>query len=187
MPIPPKKLAAFANKKNDKAPPFGKKKGGKFMPRVTGRKHGDEDEEEHEDDEHGKGPLADWAKEEETEHEHQGQHPKHKHKGKNVDAEEIGQRVQSGNGDAHLLDLAADVSEDHNPPDTITDESIWEKAKAAVEPKWDEYDEPYAVVMHVYKEMGGGFKDGGGGKGRKGSDEDDTDGDEGGGEDDGDE
>jgi hypothetical protein len=185
MPINAKKLAAFANKKDDKAPPFGKRKGkmGKGFPPPP-KKHDDEDEEDHEhdehgdDEEHGKGAIVDWAKEEEQEHEHGG-HPKHKHKGKHVDVDAIGDRVQSGHGDAHLLQLASDVDEEHNPPDMITDEAIWEKAKKAVEPKWDDYDEPYAVVMHVYKEMGGGFKGGQGhhGKGYEGG-ADDEDGDE---------
>jgi len=45
---------------------------------------------------------------------------------------------------------------DDNPPSFIDDEDTWERAKEAVMPHWDEYDEPYAVVMHVYKLMGGG-------------------------------
>jgi hypothetical protein len=38
------------------------------------------------------------------------------------------------------------------------DEAIWEKAKAAVKKNWDDYDQPYAVVAHVYRSMGGKTK-----------------------------
>lgn len=78
-----------------------------------------------------------------------------------VDAEEIGRQVQAGNGDKHLMKLSKGITDETNPPASITDESIWEKAKEAVKPRWDEYEEPYAVVMHVYEKMGGGFKGGG--------------------------
>lgn len=79
-----------------------------------------------------------------------------------VDVQEIGERVQNGDGDRRLMRLSDGITEETNPPESITDEDIWEKAKEAVEPHWDEYDEPYAVVMHVYEKMGGGFA---GGKG----------------------
>lgn len=43
-----------------------------------------------------------------------------------------------------------------NPPEWVDDEAAWERAKKAVEPKWGDYDEPWAVVAHVYKQMTGG-------------------------------
>jgi len=75
-----------------------------------------------------------------------------------VDAEEIGAQVQAGNGSPKLMKLAKGVTEETNPPAWVADEDTWEKAKAAVEPKWDEYDEPFAVTAAVYKKMGGSFK-----------------------------
>lgn len=51
-----------------------------------------------------------------------------------------------------------DPERDGNPPSWIADEATWEKAKKAVEPRWAEYDEPYAVVAHVYESMGGKTK-----------------------------
>jgi hypothetical protein len=149
MPINPKKLEAFAHKKDKpggfppgkKAPPFGKK--GKMYGGKMGHK--------------GKGPLQDWAKEEEGEHEHGGEDGE-------VDVQAIGERVQNGKGDKRLMRLADGVDEENNPPAWVEDEDVWEKAKDAVEPHWDEYDEPYAVVAHVYDKMGGGIK--GGKKGR---------------------
>ena len=42
-----------------------------------------------------------------------------------------------------------------NPPAWVNNESLWEKAKRAVEPYWSDYDEPWAVVSHVYFNMGG--------------------------------
>lgn len=35
------------------------------------------------------------------------------------------------------------------------DEKVWKKAKKAVKKYWKKYDEPWAVVYHVYKNMGG--------------------------------
>lgn len=43
-----------------------------------------------------------------------------------------------------------------NPPSWVTDEAAWERAKAAVKDRWDQYDEPWAVVAHVYQNMTGG-------------------------------
>ncbi len=42
-----------------------------------------------------------------------------------------------------------------NPPAWVKDEGTWEKAKAAVQKYWDNYDEPWAVVSHVFQQMGG--------------------------------
>jgi hypothetical protein len=171
MAVDPKKLAAFANQKKAPGKPGGfpppkkgvnpfAKKGGK------GGKNG-----YHKPDETsstGGGPPG-FGK-------HDDGDPSLHEDG--VDVEAIGQRVQSGNGDGRLMKLAKGITEETNPPDSITDEDTWEKAKNAVEPKWDEYDEPYAVVMHVYEQMGGGFKDGGGKGYGHGHDDDDMDDDE---------
>lgn len=43
----------------------------------------------------------------------------------------------------------------HNPPGAIASEKTWDKAKKAVKKYWKKYDEPWAVVYHVYKNMGG--------------------------------
>lgn len=43
-------------------------------------------------------------------------------------------------------------------PAWVKDHGLWNKAKTAVAPHADSYDEPYAVVAHVYKSMGGGTK-----------------------------
>jgi len=40
-----------------------------------------------------------------------------------------------------------------NPPAWVEDEAAWGKAKAAVEKNWGSYDEPWAVVAHVYDNM----------------------------------
>ena len=42
-----------------------------------------------------------------------------------------------------------------NPPAWVGDEATWERAKEAVRPKWGDYAEPWAVVAHVYRQMGG--------------------------------
>lgn len=43
----------------------------------------------------------------------------------------------------------------HNPPGSIASEKTWDKAKKAVKKYWKKYDEPWAVVYHVYRNMGG--------------------------------
>lgn len=50
-----------------------------------------------------------------------------------------------------------DPERDGNPPSWAVDESTWERAKDAVDPEGDgaTYAEPWAVVAHVYKAMGG--------------------------------
>ena len=42
-----------------------------------------------------------------------------------------------------------------NPPAWVRDENVWERAKERVRPHWHEYREPWAVVAHVYEQMGG--------------------------------
>ncbi len=44
---------------------------------------------------------------------------------------------------------------DHNPPSWVVDEPIWQHAKAAIRPSWNDYAEPWAAVTHVYEQMGG--------------------------------
>jgi hypothetical protein len=74
------------------------------------------------------------------------------------EVEHIGQLVQDGKGDPQLMKLAAGMTEESNPAAWIADEDVWERAKAAVKPNWDRYDEPFAVVSHVYHAMGGKVK-----------------------------
>lgn len=40
-----------------------------------------------------------------------------------------------------------------NPPSWVTDEEAWERAYEAVEPRWETYDEPWAVVAFIYKRI----------------------------------
>lgn len=54
--------------------------------------------------------------------------------------------------------MSDDVARPDNPPAWVADEDTWERAKDAVKKSWDEYDEPYAVVAHVYENMGGETK-----------------------------
>jgi len=42
-----------------------------------------------------------------------------------------------------------------NPPAWAADPVIWESARTAIEPYRDSYDNPEAVTVHVYKQMGG--------------------------------
>lgn len=137
--VDPKKLKALV--KRDSKAPFAK--GGKVKAHVE-----EDDDEDLEEDEDEANPGPDDEEDEEDEDDEDSE----------VDVDAIGQRVQDGKGDKRLMKLSKGITDETNPPASITDEGIWEKAKAAVEPKWDDYDEPYAVVMHVYEKMGGGFK-----------------------------
>lgn len=49
-----------------------------------------------------------------------------------------------------------DPARDGNPPQWATDPDKWAQAEEAVKLHWASYEEPYAVVAHVYKKMGGG-------------------------------
>jgi hypothetical protein len=42
-----------------------------------------------------------------------------------------------------------------NPPKWVDDKATWQRAKAQVQPYWSAYDQPWAVVATVYREMGG--------------------------------
>lgn len=42
-----------------------------------------------------------------------------------------------------------------NPPSWVRDEATWERAKRQVRPYWHSYSDPWAVVTHVYEQMGG--------------------------------
>jgi hypothetical protein len=44
------------------------------------------------------------------------------------------------------------------PISWVANDSTWQKAKTAVQKNWGAYDEPYAVVAHVYQQMGGKVK-----------------------------
>lgn len=50
---------------------------------------------------------------------------------------------------------ATDYPRLDNPAPWVRDEEIWERAKAEVLPDWEKYDQPWAVVAHVYEQMGG--------------------------------
>ncbi len=63
-----------------------------------------------------------------------------------------------GEKDREILAKPKSIGWKGNPPAWVDDEATWDRAKAAVEKYWDEYDEPYAVVASVYENMGGGTK-----------------------------
>lgn len=62
---------------------------------------------------------------------------------------------------AHALDLeelqieGTATTRPDNPPSWVMDETTWTRAKEQVRPYWDAYSEPWAVVAHVYRQMGG--------------------------------
>jgi len=73
-------------------------------------------------------------------------------------ADEANGRIEGGKADEDLMSRMEDFEEDENPPAWVASEATWDRAKAATEKKWDEYEDPWAVVAHVYKQMGGEIK-----------------------------
>lgn len=60
--------------------------------------------------------------------------------------------------EASFIRSLTEADENKAQDDNDIDEKTWKRAKKAVKPYWKKYDEPYAVIMHVYKNMGGKFK-----------------------------
>ena len=72
----------------------------------------------------------------------------------------IAEEIEEGEFDDDIMLLM----EDFNPdmiPDWAEDKKTWKKAKKIVDPEGDgaEYSDPYAVVAHLYKKMGGKCKE----------------------------
>lgn len=111
-----------------------KKLGGKIAPHDESKESADEEEGEDESDGDGEGKDLEGLVDEVA-----------KESEKNPDPELM----------KHLENY--DPVRDGNPPSWVTDEALWERAKEAVDPegKGASYDEPYAVIAHVYKKMGG--------------------------------
>jgi hypothetical protein len=59
---------------------------------------------------------------------------------------------------AELKSWGTAKSVEGNPPAWVASEKTWDKAKKAVKKYWKRYDEPYAIVAHVFRNMGGKLK-----------------------------
>lgn len=144
MPIPPKKMQAFIQQSKKKSP---------FPPKKM--KPG---EEEDEDEAKGEGNPGKGKSDEQEE---KGQEEGGGEKDYSQIVEEEVERVADGEGDEELMEKMADFNPEDNPPAWVDDEAIWEKAMKAVDPEGEgsKYDQPFAVVAHVYKRMGGKIKE----------------------------
>lgn len=154
MPLDPKKLKSYldANKEKKMAGmPNVIKKG---MPANGGLPHKDEHAKMAMKEAH-KGGIASPM-------------PPAKGKGPAKDAESamkamaklIAEEIEEGEFDDDIMLLM----EDFNPdmiPEWAEDKKTWKKAKKIVDPEGDgaEYSDPYAVVAHLYKKMGGKCKE----------------------------
>jgi hypothetical protein len=69
-------------------------------------------------------------------------------------------RVGDGDGDADLMDAVDgyDPGEGGGPPSWVADQGRWGQALAAARDCWADLDHPWAVVAHVYRELGGGLR-----------------------------
>jgi hypothetical protein len=74
-------------------------------------------------------------------------------------AELIAEELEEGECDDDVMMLMADFDPDEMP-EWVLDEDIWKKASEIVDPEGEgaEYADPYSVIAHLYKKMGGKFE-----------------------------
>ena len=80
------------------------------------------------------------------------------------DTDDLGDNRAAHPDSNHAPDLAGwghTFPHPENPPTWVADEPVWERAKQRVRAHWHEYREPWAVVAHVYEQMGGRTAEGG--------------------------
>lgn len=65
------------------------------------------------------------------------------------------QQAQSNPDPAIMQALQSEPPQEGQPPSWAADHDKWTKAEAAVKPHWQDYPDPFVVVAHVYKNMGG--------------------------------
>jgi hypothetical protein len=78
-----------------------------------------------------------------------------------VDDSVIARAVRSvgKGGEAEIMAAIKDYDpeKDGNPPVWAANTDIWQQACRAIDP--DKYDDPWAVIAHVYDRLGGGIKE----------------------------
>ena len=74
-------------------------------------------------------------------------------------AQLIAEELDEGECDDDVMMLMADFDPDEMPK-WVLDEDIWKKASEIVDPEGEgaEFTDPYSVVAHLYKKMGGKFE-----------------------------
>ena len=159
--VDPKKLGALVDKHAKKKAPPKKPNGGGGPPSQHAK-----DEAEHE----GGGETAEH---EQQEHDEGGEHDA----GKDAEiAEQQASRIENGNGDDELHELAGDIDAEtaDEVPQWALDEAVWTRAREAVDNVPDLAPEDYgAVLVHTYEALGGeieGHESGGGGGDHEGGD-----------------
>lgn len=167
MPIPPKKLKAFADADS--------KKGKKPMPEEDEDEKDESSEGEHEDDEKGGGKKGNpFGKSKKGNPGHGSDDDGEE---KHLSTEETQALLEKAENEAEngpdgaLVEALAGYDGSGEPPPGF-DETCWEAAKEIVGP--DDYQgtvDPWLVVAHVYKRMGGEVEGGGGGGDEHESDE----------------
>lgn len=140
MAIEAKKLAAFAAKKDKGGMGYGHGKMGYGMKHAHGKvemsaEHGKAGHPEAhlEKGEHGKMGLA--------------------HGKAMPSLDNIAAMIDAGKGDPQLTALGRELSE--GVPSWAKSHELFEMALEQVEERWDEFDDPYVVVVHLYVAMGG--------------------------------
>lgn len=165
MPLEPKKLKSyleFSKQKKMASMPNVLKKAG--MPSMNAKAQHMEHEEEHE-----LPPQSSHAKEAmKSAHKDGIAKPMEiKGKGSAKEAEAamksmarlIAEEIEEGEFDDDVMLLMEDFNPD-SMPKWVLDKKTWKKAKKIVDPEGEgaEYQDPYAVIAHLYKKMGGKFK-----------------------------
>lgn len=168
MAVDKKKIGALIKQKSKKqSPPQKKAGGGREMPPEPDEDEDDEEDTKPDGGQHpkkGKGGDGGGGDHDEQPGEQDPDHDHEAGEGDHDEDEEVAhqqnERLKDGEGDQHLLQLASGVDPDHNPPEWVDDEDIWERAKAAAD-KVEDPDDYYALVTHIYEAMGGSVSGGG--------------------------
>lgn len=148
MAIAKDKLAKYAKT-------IGKKKGPKG-PKPP--EHDDEDDTDDEDENAGGGGESDDDGSDDADEGSDDEQDKAdlKHEMGEVDVEGIAEKVASGRGDKRLMKLASRIHGEHEEkPQWADDQDVWDQAVEEVDPHWDDIENPEAVLVHVYKALGG--------------------------------
>lgn len=153
--VPTKKLKALGKESKKSAKPHSGEEDDEEDKKGHGGDHDHEDDHDEPDGDEGKGGEGDGDGDEGGDEGDGGDGQA------SIDemVTEAADRVDEGDTDQEVMDrvdgYSADV-EDDDPPEWVKDEGKWNKAKEAVKKSgWEDHDEPWAVVAHVYKAMGG--------------------------------
>ena len=72
--------------------------------------------------------------------------------------DQAAQQATASPDPALVAKLQQETPAEGAPPSWAVDQEKWSTAEQAVKPHWHEYPDPWIVVAHIYKNMGGGLQ-----------------------------